>query len=72
MKYVDRGFKFTDDDFNTLTTWPSFKTQAALMDAAVAIGYSVNTYVSCGGTTYLSTNILFVIVLGLYSEADAS
>lgn len=71
MKHPDRGFDFSDADFQSLLPWPHFDMTEALTDAAVAIGYTTNMY-KLREVVYLSTNILFVIVLGFYSDADAS
>ncbi len=69
----DRGFDFSKEDFAALTSWPRFPGKEVPLDVAVALGYTANTYKTTNqGLEYvnLSTNILFVIVLGLFDEGD--
>ena len=73
VRHSGRGFDFSEADFASLTRWPHFPKSEVPTDAAVAVRYTANTYKSTGqGTDYvnLSTNILFVVVLGLFDEQD--
>ena len=70
----DRGFDFSDNDFASLTSCPRYKLPESEIpiDAAVAVGYTANTYkttAQSGEFLNLSTNLIFIIVLGLYEEA---
>ncbi|KAF8881013.1 hypothetical protein BD779DRAFT_1675678 [Infundibulicybe gibba] len=63
-------FKFTDKDFDRLTSMPLYRNgrEDLPMDAIVAVGYTLNTYVrhyNGGSTEQLSSNVLFVILLGI-------
>lgn len=73
IKYTDRGFDFQDEDFDSLFTWPQLRVDEVPDDAAVAVGYSLSSFKpqnasAPSDTVYLSTNLLFVIVLGLVKE----
>ena len=74
--YTNRSFQFTDADFVTLNSWPTLSMPELPDDAAVAIGYTVNSYKTQAATagaeyTNLSTNIQFVILLGEYEEKNS-
>lgn len=73
FRHAKRGFEFTNEDLASLASWPVLSMGELPDDAAVAIGYSVKTYKTQAATagaefTNLSTNILFVILLGEYEE----
>jgi hypothetical protein len=61
------AFAFTQQDFNSLASWPLYKggQKDLPSDAMVAVGYTLSTYTSHAGTKCLSTNVQFVILLGL-------
>ena len=62
------GFNFTEEEFLELATLPLYKdgTRDLPEKAVVAVGYSVNTYTGeKSGSTNLSTNVQFVILLGI-------
>ena len=73
IKYTDRGFDFQDKDFDSLFTWPQLCVDKVPDNAAVAVGYSLSSFkpqnaLASSDTVYLSTNLLFMIVLGLVKE----
>ena len=74
IRHRDRAFDFSDDDFASLSSWPRFPEKEVPFDAALAVGYTARSYVTSSqtGTDYLnlSTNILFVVVLGLFDQED--
>lgn len=64
-------FMFTDDDFKNLPKWPLWKgTDELPPDSLVVVGYTWTTYTGYSSTSpSLSSNLLFVILLGLGDEA---
>ncbi|KAF8884362.1 hypothetical protein BD779DRAFT_1787287 [Infundibulicybe gibba] len=63
-------FKFTDKDFDRLTSLPLYRNgqEDLPVDAVVAVGYTLNTYdrrYNGGSTEQLSSNVHFVILLGI-------
>lgn len=72
---TDKGFCFTDNDFNTLTNRRHWVRRDIPQDAAVAVGYAVARYTSTVAAieyVNVSTNIMFVIVLGLHDSMNES
>ena len=72
---TDKGFCFTDDDFNTLINRKRWVRRDVPQDAAVAVGYTIAKYTSSlSGIEYtnVSTNVMFVVVLGLHDSMDDS
>ena len=68
------GFLFKDSDFHNLSKFPIFEDgkQDLPSDSLVAVGYTLGTYTSDGYTApNLSTNIQFVIFLGVSAEAKS-
>jgi hypothetical protein len=66
------GFAFTDKEFRNLTALPLYKKGARDLpdNSVVAVGYSLNTY-KLGNmqSAYLSTNVQFVVLLGVAAAA---
>jgi hypothetical protein len=63
-----RPFVFTDKDFQDLSSFPLFKngSQDLPVDSVVAVGYTLSTYYAeRSGVTVLSSNVQFVILLGV-------
>jgi len=63
-----QSFHFTDANFQNLSGWPLYKGgRRDLPDnSVVAVGYTLSTYVGGNsGATCLSSNVQFVILLGL-------
>ncbi|KAF8877033.1 hypothetical protein BD779DRAFT_1475393 [Infundibulicybe gibba] len=63
-------FKFTGKDFDRLTTMPLYRKghEDLPNDAIVAVGYTLNTYISHyngGSSEHLSVNVQFVILLAI-------
>lgn len=60
-------FDFTDAHFRDLPSWPLWRNgaQDIPVDSVAAVGYTFNMYLGGSGKTCLSTNIQFVILLGL-------
>ncbi|KAG6906861.1 hypothetical protein DXG01_011649 [Tephrocybe rancida] len=68
-----RPFQFTKEDFDNILTWRAFRGNRTEVpkDSVVAVGYSANSYggskdkMRSNGDTFLTLNVLFVIVLYL-------
>jgi hypothetical protein len=61
------AFQFTDEDFRNLPSWPLYQEGSCEipLDAVVAVGYTLSTYVGNSGLRCLSTNAQFVVLLAL-------
>lgn len=63
-----RPFTFTDKEFQDLSSFPLYKngSRDLPVDSVVAVGYTLSTYFAeRSGMTVLSSNIQFVILLGI-------
>ena len=60
------AFKFSDADFNKLSSWPLYRKGSSEIpaDSIVSVGYTLGTYKGTSGPV-LSLNIQFVIVLAV-------
>lgn len=66
------GFSFSDKEFHALTALPLYKKGMRDLpeNAVVAVGYSLNTYkLGSMHSPHLSTNVQFVILLGVAAAA---
>jgi hypothetical protein len=63
-----RGFNFTDEDFQSLTSLPLYRNGKKDLpnEAVVAVGYTLSTYEGTQSRSkILSSNVQFVILLGV-------
>jgi len=70
---MGQAFAFTDEDFQNLSRFPLYKkgTRDLPVNSVVAVGYTLSTYYAeCSGTTVLSSNVQFVVLLGVAAEAS--
>ena len=59
-------FKFTDNDFAKLSSWPLYRKGSSDIpaDSVVSVGYSLSSYKGASGPV-LSSNIHFVIIISV-------
>jgi hypothetical protein len=64
---MNNGFGFAETDFKALRSLPLYSKGMSDLpnDSLVAVGYTLNTYLGQTGTNFLSTNVQFVVLLGL-------
>lgn len=68
------AFMFTSDDFQKLPKWPLWKGKGEIPDdSLVVVGYTWTTYTGYSSSSpSLSSNLLFVILVGLGDGAQTS
>ena len=60
------AFSFSDADFEKLPSWPKWMGEGELPnDSLVVVGYTWTTYMNASQVMSFSSNLLFVILLGL-------